>query len=124
MNARYERAGTIGFRCAADVPSDLGKGGSDACNAPLCGGFVAAPAFVDLPQAGSLDWVAWSANTSRHGGGGNAISVITAVGNASLAPCTGGQYFFSWSGGTGGNATGANTSGGLCQKDGDGVSLR
>jgi len=32
MNSRYERAGTLGFRCAADVPGSQECGGKQVCN--------------------------------------------------------------------------------------------
>ena len=32
MNSRYERAGTLGFRCAADVPGNQECKGRTVCN--------------------------------------------------------------------------------------------
>lgn len=61
MDDRYERAGTIGFRCAADLTAAEstrscvpGSSGSTAC-----GTFDAPAAFTDLTQTGVNDWVAY-----------------------------------------------------------------
>ena len=61
MDDRYERAGTIGFRCAADVPAAESArpcvpGGSGS---KACGTFDAPAAFTDLTAPGVTDWVAF-----------------------------------------------------------------
>jgi len=72
MNARYERAGTIGFRCAADVP---GSNASLECGGKaLCGTFQAPKAIVDLPQSGSAQWVVWGGAKSTRSNAGRDIS--------------------------------------------------
>lgn len=55
MNSRYERAGTLGFRCAADI---AGLDNIDCQGQPLCGKFTAPNAKVSLNPAGK--WVVWT----------------------------------------------------------------
>ena len=55
LGHRYERAGTLGFRCAADV---AGSDALDCGSKPLCGRLEAPDASVPLSTADS-EWVAW-----------------------------------------------------------------
>ena len=54
MDSRYERAGTIGFRCAADV-ADQDQDQTCAPGQALCASFQAPDAFTDVD--GTNDWV-------------------------------------------------------------------
>ena len=61
MDSRYERAGTISFRCAADLPAsesarDCQPGGSATA---ACGTFDAPAAYTTLTGQGVKDWVAF-----------------------------------------------------------------
>eukprot|EP01050_Picozoa_sp_SAG11_P011577 SAG11_NODE_1237_length_5426_cov_4.878543_4_plen_1325_part_00 len=100
MNSRYERAGTVGFRCAADIPGTdkpLDCGGK-----PLCGRFNAPAARVQLPESGTEEWIVWGgAKSARSDDGRRSISeaVSGTVGDA-LVPCNGTQSTFIWSAGT------------------------
>ena len=54
MNPRYERAGTVGFRCAASSPKE-----EPPCTKPLCGSFEAPLAAVSLHDA--QEFALWGA---------------------------------------------------------------
>lgn len=120
MSSRYERAGTIGFRCVQDVP----VAEQSSCTAPLCGSFEPPSAFVDLSK--SAEWAAWGVSGSstviRNSGSAGAISDVAHT-NASLTTCRG-QLSFSWTDGSGANATTVNnTRVGVCQANGGGIAL-
>jgi hypothetical protein len=85
MNSRYERAGTLGFRCAADVP---GTDKPMKCKGKtVCGTFDAPNAAVKLPATGA-DWVVWDGATTVRSVGKSRISAATAgVPGAALTPC-------------------------------------
>jgi hypothetical protein len=81
MGDRYERAGTVGFRCAADEKPDQ----TDPCGvhpgSRLCGGFEVPHAVVDLGGAnraagGAEDWAVF-ANVSASGPLASRISIKT-----------------------------------------------
>lgn len=109
MNPRYERCGTIGFRCAADHPgsSTLTCEGEN-----LCGTFRAPLADVTLPSSPPSEWVLWDGNaTVRSPGGAARLSdARSGLKGADLIGCNGTQSIFKWSGG--------NTSMGKCLSNG------
>ena len=98
MNARYERAGTIGFRCAADV---AGSDKLDCGGKALCGTFHAPPATVELPDSGS-EWIVFGGATSaRSDDGERAISeAVSGDADGVLEPCNGTQSTFRWAAGS------------------------
>ena len=63
MNPRYERAGTVGFRCAADLPAP------PPCSDAVCATFEAPSAFTDVTSMGTLDWAVPMANDTAVKGG-------------------------------------------------------
>jgi formylglycine-generating enzyme required for sulfatase activity len=99
MNSRYERCGTIGFRCAADV---AGSDELDCRGDKVCGKFDAPAAAVDLAASGAnVEWVMWDGPTTvRSPLSKKRISDATSgLPGAALAPCNGTQSTFSWAGG-------------------------
>jgi hypothetical protein len=82
--SRYERAGTIGFRCAQDLPvgaavQDSSSGRS--CGKALCGSFSPPSAFTDL-STGATEWAAWGAPGTGAGatrGSGESSGVISDI---------------------------------------------
>jgi hypothetical protein len=107
MNSRYERAGTIGFRCAADVPGTdkpLDCGGK-----ALCGRFNAPAARVSLSDSDAKEaeeeekeWIVWGgAKSARSDDGLRSISeAVAGAANDALVPCNGTQTTFIWSAGS------------------------
>jgi len=87
MNSRYERAGTLGFRCAADVK---GSDKLDCAGKPVCGRFDAPNASVNLTE--STEWVLWDGSDTRHSKAGVRISDASA--SSPLQPCSGTQTTF------------------------------
>ena len=133
MSAAYERAGTIGFRCAQDLP----VAEQETCTDALCGSFSAPDAFADLTGGGGDQWTAWGVSGTdaiNSAGGTSSISALSG-GKVSLAKCAGHgapstvdsagqQVAFSWTNGPTSNATAANTTApGVCQVNGDGVTF-
>lgn len=111
MNSRYERAGTVGFRCAADVK------GSDA---PLdCGGnavcstFEAPAANVKLPveAAAAGEWIVWAGDqVVRSPASATRIGAAKSSTGNPLFGCNGTQSTFAWLKGS--------TNKGICVTDG------
>eukprot|EP01052_Picozoa_sp_SAG31_P003370 SAG31_NODE_128_length_23532_cov_21.204754_15_plen_668_part_00 len=93
MNSRYERAGTVGFRCAADVP---GSDSPPQCGGKLvCGGFQAPTPHVELTA--SDEWVVWDGGKLARSPMGKRISMaVSGAPGAALAACNGTQTTFSW----------------------------
>jgi hypothetical protein len=88
MDARYERAGTVGFRCAADLHQP------PSCTDPLCASFEAPDAFIDVTATGARDWIVpmplganGSSTLARKDIETPLISQFGAAGSA-LTPCT------------------------------------
>eukprot|EP00486_Rosalina_sp_Unknown_P008782 CAMPEP_0201589924 /NCGR_PEP_ID=MMETSP0190_2-20130828/172184_1 /ASSEMBLY_ACC=CAM_ASM_000263 /TAXON_ID=37353 /ORGANISM="Rosalina sp." /LENGTH=962 /DNA_ID=CAMNT_0048045033 /DNA_START=27 /DNA_END=2915 /DNA_ORIENTATION=+ len=76
MDDSYERAGTIGFRCAADAiqPSDekpafwdgsgtYCKNKSDTTSGPFCGRLSEGRGYENLTEVGGLDWIQFGINS-------------------------------------------------------------
>ena len=59
MDDRYERAGTIGFRCAADLLAAESADNCSATAAKPCGTFDAPAAYTTLTGAGVKDWATY-----------------------------------------------------------------
>ena len=55
MDDSYERAATIGFRCAADADTSPPCVPTD--DAPLCARADFVPGYVDVTALGTSDWV-------------------------------------------------------------------
>ena len=142
MDSRYERAGTIGFRCAADVVPAVPMAEQDdaatPCSHAPCGSFGAPAAFTTLTQTQTRDWATYGraarmakgshelpANVSDLGGGTPAYCPQTVH---SFTPSTSSGSFvqpdvvssgavsFSWSDAS--DASAANISTGLCSSAG------
>ena len=73
---RYERAGTVGFRCAADPSAaELASSAADACGpgaAAPCGTFDAPNAFTTL-SGGVKDWATYGLAARMAGGGARIV---------------------------------------------------
>lgn len=125
MSPRYERAGTISFRCAQDLPV---AEQTSTCGQPLCGSFAPPSAFTNLGSLGS-QWAVWGVSgagiSATRSSGGMGISDISAVQPLKQCNLQRPQVAFSWTGAnTTGNATGTNvTAVGVCQQDGSGIKL-
>ena len=87
-----ERAGTVGFRCAADVP---GSANLDCGGKSLCGRFQAPDASVTLASAD--EWVVFAGNSTVRSSTGTKISA--AASSQPLTACNGTQSTFTWDGG-------------------------
>lgn len=126
MNPRYERAGTVSFRCAQDLPV---VEQTKSCGQVLCGNFSPPAAFTNLSSTASASqWVVWGVHgtgvgTTRSSG----EAVISDVSGQAIKQCNAQhqQVAFSWTGANatdGANATGSNvTAVGVCQEDGAGI---
>eukprot|EP01043_Picozoa_sp_COSAG02_P074429 COSAG02_NODE_14897_length_1225_cov_0.920959_1_plen_292_part_00 len=123
--SRYERAGTISFRCAQDLPV---AEQTSSCGQALCGSFEPPDAFTDLSSSVSASqWAVWGV----HGTGVDATRssgemVISDVSGQAIKQCNARhqQVAFSWTGAntTGGANVGSNvTDVGICQEDGTGM---
>ena len=101
MNSRYERAGTIGFRCAADVP---GSNATLECGGKaLCGTFQAPEATVELPKSSADQWIIWGGAKSTRSNSGMDISEARSGSSGMvLTVCNGTQTTFSWAAGRSG----------------------
>lgn len=144
MDHSYERAGTLGFRCAADAPPVP----PHACGAPVCGSINPAFAFVDLTHgedrrtagwktgearaafAGDkvVDWAHWGGagggsvpGRDSMAGGSGSISAVEVVGAGSGGARAFGNNptAFSWSDGVP-TAAAANVSTGIYVQNGKG----
>ena len=104
MNSRYERAGTIGFRCAADVP---GSDTLDCGDKALCGRFQAPAAKVELPDSDREEWIVWGgAGSVRSDDGRRSISEAVSGGaDEALVVCNGTQSTFYWQRGSSARGT-------------------
>eukprot|EP01043_Picozoa_sp_COSAG02_P057112 COSAG02_NODE_6880_length_3311_cov_1.479763_2_plen_720_part_00 len=128
MNPRYERAGTVSFRCAQDLPV---VEQTKSCGQALCGSFSPPAAFTTLSSTASASqWVVWGLHgtgvgTTRSSG----EAAISDVSGQAIKQCNARQQqvAFSWTGANatdGANATGSNvTAVGVCQEDGAGMRL-
>ena len=140
---RYERAGTVGFRCAADPPA--AELASAVVGTACKGGFDAPDAFTSLTTAGVKDWATYGLVARMASGSkelpANVTALAAGAAAAALTYCpqysksaalkTSGQTFnpppvvsagavsFSWTDGDGGAAAAANNiSTGLCSPSG------
>ena len=98
MNSRYERAGTVGFRCAADVKgsatSDL-----DCKGKAICGGLRSPTAVTMLGAA--EEWVLLDgADTVRSTKKGRISDPISGEAGQALLACAGTQNTFTWQSGS------------------------
>lgn len=87
-----ERAGTVGFRCAADVP---GSDNLDCGGKSLCGRFQAPDASVTL--ASTDEWVVFAGNSTVRSPTGTKISAAASL--QPLTACNGTQSTLTWDGG-------------------------
>lgn len=129
MSPRYERAGTISFRCAQDLPMTEQ---TSSCGQALCGSFAPPAAFTDLSSnVGASEFAVWGISGTGIGAtrssGDTAISDIYSRQPLKQCNLQHQQVAFSWTGAntTGGsNATGSNvTAVGVCQQHGTGMHL-
>lgn len=112
MDARYERAGTIGFRCAADVPAPA------PCADKVCGTFDAPNAFTNLDSSSASDWLAFHGAASSNGvvsvkkagGSGN----IKTPSTSNLQACAVTPVSVSWTDGPSSMPIAANVSNAAC----------
>ena len=80
MDDRYERAGTIGFRCAADLPASETARPCSASSAKACGTFDAPDAFTTLTGTGVKDWATYGKASSMASGSGHLPVDISSLG--------------------------------------------
>lgn len=146
MDDRYERAGTVGFRCAADLPTTQLAASAGACRAGVapCGRFDAHDAFTSLTAAGVKDWATYGLVARMQGGSNELPANVTALsgngesavgcrycpqysksatlktsGNTFVPPSvvSAGAVSFAWSDGSAPRSS-ANISTGLCSPSG------
>ncbi len=107
MSDSYERAGTLGFRCARDAVVTPRAPG---CTPALCVTLDATPGVVDLtalgaaPAGGGGDWAKWgyggaAPGGDRRAGGSGAIGCYYGIGGAVVAGYVNNPSTFTWSDG-------------------------
>mmetsp|Transcript_12947 Transcript_12947/g.25033 ORF Transcript_12947/g.25033 Transcript_12947/m.25033 type:complete len:976 (-) Transcript_12947:401-3328(-) len=101
MSESYDRAATVGFRCAADPPASPTP---PPCSASLCGSLAPLTAREDLTSVGAFDWVHMGLGTDRKvvdGKAANLISDVSVINGGSATDFSGTSQLFFWNDGSG-----------------------
>jgi formylglycine-generating enzyme required for sulfatase activity len=142
MDSRYERAGTVGFRCAADLPTAEAAHPCQAGGTSACGKFDAPAAFTTLGGKEVKDWMTFGRVARMAKGSGvlpHNVTALTPEVTPTFCPkmsnsavlktsavtitpppvVSAGVVSFSWTdGSTAGGVSAANISTGLCSPTG------